>query len=66
MTAVILPDGRVSEVLPAFQAGALRTELRGYQGTTPYLEYRDRPALAMALGAVLLALAFGRRRAVAV
>jgi len=66
MTAVIQPDGRVSEVLPAFQSGALRAQLQGYQGMTPYLEHGDRSALGIALGAVLVALAFCRRRPVAV
>ena len=66
MTAVIQPDGRVSEVLPAFQSGALRAQLQGYQGMTPYLEHGDRSALGIALGAVVVALAFCRRRTVAV
>lgn len=62
MTAVIQPDGRVSGVLPAFQSGALRAEVRGYEGVTPYIEYGDRPALALILAAIFISLAFGRRR----
>ena len=39
MTAVVAPDGEVAAVLPAFKAGALHAEVRGYQGLTPYARW---------------------------
>lgn len=61
MTAVIAADGRVSGVLPPFHRDALRAEVQGRTGVTPYLRWGDNGALAlaaMACGAGLL----GRRR----
>jgi len=52
MTAVVLPDGSVSAVLPPFEQGVLRTEVHGYTGFTPYARWGDRAALALALIAV--------------
>jgi len=39
MTALVMPDGAVAAVLPAFQAAALPVEVRGYQGLTPYARW---------------------------
>ena len=36
MTAVIAADGSLQAVLPPFTQGVLKTEVRGYQGMTPY------------------------------
>ncbi|HJV25338.1 MAG TPA: apolipoprotein N-acyltransferase [Aromatoleum sp.] len=52
MTAVVQPDGSVSEVLPAFEQGILTTSVRGYQGLTPYARWGDVGALAIALASV--------------
>ncbi|MBL8434026.1 MAG: apolipoprotein N-acyltransferase [Zoogloea sp.] len=64
MTALVMPDGRVEAVLPAFEAGALHAEVRGYQGLTPYARWGNWPAVAAAL-AVLAVHGFAalRRRA---
>jgi apolipoprotein N-acyltransferase len=62
MTAVVAPDGTVEAVLPAFEAGALHAEVRGYQGLTPYARWGNWPAVAAALLVVALALLAGRRR----
>ncbi|THF63775.1 apolipoprotein N-acyltransferase [Pseudothauera nasutitermitis] len=61
MTAVVLPDGSVQAVLPAFREGALHAEVRGHQGLTPYARWADWPALA--LGALGVLFAACRRRA---
>ncbi len=49
MTALVAPDGHVEAVLPAFEAGALHVEVRGYQGLTPYARWGNWPAVAAAL-----------------
>ncbi|THF61732.1 apolipoprotein N-acyltransferase [Pseudothauera rhizosphaerae] len=62
MTAVIRPDGSVQAVLPAFEQGALRTEVRGYQGMTPYAHWGDWPAVLAAAAVLLLLFPRLRRR----
>ena len=62
MTAVVAADGTVEAVLPAFKAGALHAEVRGYQGLTPYARWGNWPAVTTALLVVALALVAGRRR----
>ena len=62
-TAVIEPRGAVVALAPFNRAVALDAQIRGYEGTTPYVRYGDRPtlvALAVALG---LAAAWRRRAA---
>ena len=49
MTALVQPDGRVSDVLPEFERGVLRVEAQGYEGLTPYARWGDWPALGLAL-----------------
>ena len=49
MTALVQPDGRVSDVLPEFERGVLRVEVQGYTGLTPYARWGDWPALGLAL-----------------
>ena len=58
MTAVVQPDGTVSAVLPQFEEGVLRAEVRGYAGTTPYVRTGNLPVLLAAL-AVVVAAALG-------
>lgn len=60
MTALVQPDGRVSDVLPAFERGVLRVEVQGYKGLTPYARWGDWPALGLAL---LVLMAFFLRSA---
>ena len=61
MTAIIGVDGRIRGVLPAFTRGALRGEVQGYTGTTPYARWGNWLAIALAL---LLAAFIGRRNTV--
>ncbi|MFU2486170.1 apolipoprotein N-acyltransferase [Thauera sp. WH-1] len=55
MTALVQPDGRVTDVLPGFERGVLRVEVLGYQGLTPYARWGDR----LAIGAAMLVVAAG-------
>ena len=41
MTAVILPNGQLDGVLPAFERGVLNVAVQGYQGMTPYARWGD-------------------------
>jgi len=59
MTAAIGPDGRVTDVLPAFTRDVLEVSVQGMSGETPYLRWGDR--LAFALGAVMVLPALWRR-----
>lgn len=58
MTALVMPDGQVAGVLPAFEAGALVMEVRGYAGLTPYARFGNLPVLLLAWALV----AWGWRR----
>lgn len=60
MTALVAPDGRVEAVLPAFAAGALHVDVRGYQGLTPYARWGNWVAVLAALA--VLGLAAWQRR----
>lgn len=62
MTALVQPDGSVSGVLPGFERGVLRVEVRGYQGLTPYARWGDRLALGLAVLLVLAIAAMRPRR----
>ena len=58
MTAIIGPDGHITEALPPFRRAALQAEVRGYSGATPYVRSGNLPVV---FGCLLL-LAFARRR----
>lgn len=62
MTAVIQPDGTVSDVLPQFERGVLRTEVTGFAGMTPYARWGDWLAFLLAALGLTVAL-IARRRA---
>lgn len=61
MTALVQPDGRVSDVLPEFERGVLRVEAQGYSGVTPYARWGDWLTVGFALLIVAI-LALVRRR----
>jgi len=65
MTAVIQPDGHVDAVLPAFEAGVLEAEVRGFNGMTPYAHWGNWPVLLIAAGLLLIAVLRRRRAPVA-
>ncbi|NMG73727.1 apolipoprotein N-acyltransferase [Aromatoleum diolicum] len=57
MTALVQPDGSVAGVLPAFEQGALRIAVQGYEGLTPYARWGDAMALLLGLATILIGLA---------
>lgn len=59
-TAVVRPDGSVQARLPVFTLGTLQADVQGTQGLTPFVRAGNAPALG--LGALVLLLAFVRRR----
>lgn len=61
MTALVLPDGRVSAALPAFTQGVLKATVQGFRGLTPYARWGDAASLLLALAAVLGAILRRRR-----
>jgi len=61
MTALVLPDGSVPAVLPAFTRGVLEVEVSAYKGLTPYARWGDMLALVFAVIGVAVGV---RRRAI--
>lgn len=61
MTAIVGADGRVQSALKPFTRAALRGEVQGYEGVTPYVRWGNWPAISFAL---LLSAFFCRRNAV--
>jgi len=61
MTAVIAADGSLQAVLPPFTQGVLKTEVRGYQGMTPYARIGNLGFLLL-VGLCLLVSQWPRRR----
>lgn len=61
-TAVIDARGRVTAVLPYLTEGALVAEVRGHEGTTPYVRFGNVPALATIALLLAGALLLRRRR----
>ena len=59
-TAIVDPHGRVLAQLPFNQAGALRGEVSGYQGRTPFVRCGNLAALALAAALLGAAAAAGR------
>jgi apolipoprotein N-acyltransferase len=59
-TAIIDPHGRVLAQLPFLQAAALRGEVSGFRGRTPYVMHGDLSAMALALALLVASLAAGR------
>lgn len=59
MTAIVEPNGEVRAVLPAFTRAALRRDVQGFTGTTPYVRVGNWPVIAFSLAIVL---AFAQRR----
>lgn len=53
MTAAVRPDGSVLAALPAFAAGALVVDVRGYAGLTPFARWGNALAVLLALCALL-------------
>jgi apolipoprotein N-acyltransferase len=62
MTALILPDGSVPAVLPAFTRGVLEVDVPAFKGLTPYARWGDVPALVLALIVVAVTVRAGRQR----
>ncbi|MBX3669029.1 MAG: apolipoprotein N-acyltransferase [Rhodocyclaceae bacterium] len=56
MTAVIDADGRVRAALEAFTSAALRAEVHGRDGLTPYMRWRDYPVLLLCACCIALCL----------
>jgi apolipoprotein N-acyltransferase len=50
LTAVIDPFGNVTASLPQFEAGVLRSTVRGVTGSTPYIFWGNWPVLLLAFG----------------
>ena len=61
MTAIVGADGKVQGVLPPFTRGALRGEVQGYSGVTPYARWGNWLTI---IAALLLAAFIGRRNTV--
>ncbi|HEX5392977.1 MAG TPA: apolipoprotein N-acyltransferase [Rhodocyclaceae bacterium] len=57
MTAAIEPNGWVSAVLPPFTQGALKVNVQGYQGATPYVRFGNVGPLLLVLLGLLPSLA---------
>lgn len=65
MTAIVDAQGQIQSVLPAFTRGALRGEVMGHVGATPFVRWGNWPAIAVALLLSALAIATsGKREAV--
>lgn len=60
MTAIVGADGNVRSTLKPFTRAALRAEVQGREGSTPYVRWGNWPTIAFAL---LLAALFCRRNA---
>lgn len=61
MTAIVNPDGSVQSTLPPFTRDALRGEVIGYEGTTPFVRWGNWPAITASLLISVLLIAFVRK-----
>ena len=55
VTAIIDPTGRIVVSAPEFSTTAVRGEVRGYQGSTPYIAIGNAGVLVLALAMLLIA-----------
>ncbi|MFT3849528.1 MAG: apolipoprotein N-acyltransferase [Propionivibrio sp.] len=62
MTAIIDARGEVKNVLPPFTRGALRGEVVGHTGATPYVRWGNWPTILFTLTVLLWSLAVFRKR----
>ena len=53
MTAAVAPDGTVAAALPPFTRAALRVEVQGHAGLTPYARHGNAVVLLFAVAALL-------------
>ena len=63
VTATIGADGRVAAELPQFVEGKLETRVQGFTGVTPFVRFRDWPALGLCMLLLALALLLAPRSA---
>jgi apolipoprotein N-acyltransferase len=49
VTAIIDPEGRIINQIEQFKTSVLRAQVRGMQGTTPYVRIGDTPILLVLL-----------------
>lgn len=61
MTAIVMPDGSVPHVLEPFTRAAITAEVRGYQGTTPFVWLGDYPVKICSALIAVWGLLLGRR-----
>src|SRR5204862_7560901 len=62
ITAAIDADGRVLARLPQFVEGRLEVSAQGYIGATPYVGWRDWPAVLLCLAILIVATLIARAR----
>ena len=63
MTAIVNANGMVESALSPFTRGALRGEVVGRTGITPYVRWGNWPTITLSLALVLLTVAASRKRA---
>lgn len=61
ITAAIDRDGRILDRLPQFVKGRLDVEVRGYEGSTPYVRFGNWPALIVGVLLIALSVAWRKR-----
>ncbi|MCL2590282.1 MAG: apolipoprotein N-acyltransferase [Betaproteobacteria bacterium] len=54
ITALVLPDGSVPAVLPAFTRGVLEVKVSAYKGFTPYARWGNVPVLVVVLVGIVV------------
>ena len=62
MTAIVDTRGEIRSVLPPFTRGALRGEVVGHTGATPFVRWGNWPAITLSLLVALMSLATFRKR----
>ncbi|HEX9450000.1 MAG TPA: apolipoprotein N-acyltransferase [Burkholderiales bacterium] len=60
VTAIIDPAGRIVAAAPEFTTTQVSGEVRGYQGSTPYIMFGNAGVLALVLAMLLIPLIIGR------